>query len=74
MGHIIAFTLVIIGGLNWLLYGFFQWEVGQLFGGMDMTVSRIIYVLVGFATLYEIATHKSNCKACAAMGEKKSQV
>lgn len=71
MGHIIAFTLLVIGGLNWLFYGLFQWEVGQLFGGMDMTVSRVIYVLVGIATIYEVLMHKSSCKMCAAMGDKK---
>ena len=71
MGHIISFTVLLIGGLNWLLYGLFQWEVGQLFGGMDASISRLIYVLVGLAAIYEIATHKSTCKLCMGMKGKK---
>ena len=63
--HILAFTLVIIGGLNWLLVGLFQWDVGSLFGGMDAVISRVIYILVGFAALYKMGTHKSHCETCA---------
>ena len=62
--HMIAWILVIIGGLNWLVFGLFGWDVGHLFGGMDAMVSKIIYVLVGLAALYELFTHKANCKAC----------
>ncbi len=62
--HILAFILLAIGGLNWLLVGIWGWDIGVLFGGMDAMVSRIIYVLVGLAAIYEIATHKKNCAAC----------
>ena len=64
--HFIAFLLLVIGGLNWLLLALFGWEVGQLFGGMDAAVSKVIYVLVGLSALYELATHKGKCKACGA--------
>ena len=48
----IALLLVIIGGLNWLLFGLFQWDlVGGLFGGMDSVFARVVYVLVGVAAL-----------------------
>ena len=60
----IAFLLLVIGGLNWLLVGLFAWDVGQLFGGMDATLSRVIYVLVGLSAIYEVATHKCHCKEC----------
>ena len=62
--HIVTFILLVIGGLNWLLVGLFGWDIGQLLGGMDATLSRLTYVLVGLAAIYEIATHKQNCKAC----------
>jgi len=62
--HKIAFILVIIGGLNWLLLGLIGWDIGELFGGMGALVSRIIYILVGLAALYEIFTHKNRCKEC----------
>lgn len=62
--HFIAWLLVIIGGLNWLLVGILGWDVGMLFGGQATIVSRIIYVLVGLSALYELFTHKKNCKMC----------
>jgi uncharacterized protein len=63
--HMIAWILLIIGGLNWLVFGLFQWDIGMLFGGMMSMVSRIIYVLVGLSALYELFTHKANCKMCS---------
>jgi len=63
--HIISIILLIIGGLNWLLVGAFDFDlVGTIFGSMSV-VSRIIYVLVGIAAIIEIFTHKSNCKMCS---------
>ena len=60
----VAFTLLVIGGLNWLLLGVFGWEIGELFGGSTALVSRAIYVLVGLSAIYLIAMHKSDCKMC----------
>ena len=49
----LALILVIIGTLNWLLVGLFQFDlVANVFGGTDSMVSRIIYSLVGLAGLY----------------------
>lgn len=62
--HILAFALVIIGGLNWLLVGLFGWDVGELFGGMDAAVSKIIYVLVGLSALWLAINHKKDCRHC----------
>jgi hypothetical protein len=64
--HMISFILLVIGGLNWLLVGVAGWDVGQLFGGMEAIVSRVIYILVGLAAIYEVVTHRSNCKECEA--------
>ncbi|MBI2623220.1 MAG: DUF378 domain-containing protein [Candidatus Liptonbacteria bacterium] len=67
--HMVAFILLVIGGLNWLLVGLGAgWEVGQLFGGMDSAGAKIVYVLVGLAAIVEVATHKGNCKGCATRG------
>lgn len=50
----IAVILLIIGGLNWGLVGFFQYDlVSAIFGDMS-GVSRVIYALVGLAALYMI--------------------
>ena len=62
--HMVAFILLVIGGLNWLLVGVFGWEVGQLFGGQAAVLSRIIYILVGLSTLVILFTHKKDCKTC----------
>lgn len=65
----VTFTLLLIGGLNWLLVGLFGQDVGQLFlGGQDTLVSKIIYVLVGLSAIAEIVSHKSCCKMCTAPG------
>ncbi|MCZ8537622.1 DUF378 domain-containing protein [Paenisporosarcina quisquiliarum] len=57
--NVIALLLVIIGGLNWLLFGLFQWDlVGGIFGGMDTAIARVIYVLVGIAALYCLTLFK----------------
>jgi len=51
--NIVALTLVIIGAINWLLIGLFQWDlVAAIFGGQSAVVSRIIYSLVGLAGLW----------------------
>lgn len=62
--HKLAFTLLVIGGLNWLLLAVFSWELGALFGGQEAVVSRIIYILIGLSALYELFKHKHHCKNC----------
>lgn len=59
--HSITFILLIVGGLNWLLIGVFDWSISDVLGD---SVSRIIYVLVGLSALYELAMHKKMCKRC----------
>ncbi len=50
----IAFILVIIGGINWGLIGFLNYDlVAAIFGNMS-ALSRIIYDLVGLSALYMI--------------------
>ena len=53
---IIAFTLVIIGALVWLLVGLFNFNPITLIFGMGSmaVVSRIIYTLVGISALWLI--------------------
>lgn len=67
--HGISHALLWIGGLNWLVFGLFQWDIGQLLGGMDSILSRTVYVLVGLATLVTLFTHASYCKYCAKQQE-----
>lgn len=55
--YYIALTLVIIGAINWLLIGLFNFDlVATIFGAMSV-MSRIIYVLVGIAGLISIGLY-----------------
>ncbi len=52
----IALILSIIGGLNWGLVGIFQFDlVAWLGGGQTGVISRIIYILVGLASIWCIS-------------------
>ena len=52
----VSLLLVIIGAVNWLLVGVFQFDlVAWLFGGQGALLSRIIYSLVGIAGLWCIS-------------------
>lgn len=49
---LIAFVLLIVGGLNWGLIGFFGFDlVAALFGPMS-AMTRLIYDLVGISTIW----------------------
>ncbi len=51
-----SLTLIIIGAINWLLIGLFQFDlVAWIFGGQGAVVSRIIYALVGIAGLWALS-------------------
>ena len=51
---VIAFILVIVGALNWLLIGLFNFNlVSMIFGPLSF-LSRSIYTLVGLASLWII--------------------
>ncbi|MFX4260580.1 DUF378 domain-containing protein [Pelotomaculum propionicicum] len=56
----LALALIIIGALNWLLVGLFEWDlVTALFGGdvlrSSSGLSRVIYTIVGLAGIYAIS-------------------
>lgn len=50
-----ALALVIIGGLNWLLVGLFEFDlVASIFGSQENIGAKIVYILVGLAALYSL--------------------
>ncbi len=52
----ISLILVIIGALNWLLVGLFQFDaVAWICGGQTAVLSRIIYAVVGVSGLWSIS-------------------
>ena len=51
----LALVLVIIGALNWGSIGIFGVDlIGSMFGGQATTVSRVIFTIVGLASLWAI--------------------
>ncbi|MDO8492566.1 MAG: DUF378 domain-containing protein [bacterium] len=60
----VAFILLVVGGLNWGLVGINpDWNVVELLGA---TLAKVVYILVGLAAISEVVTHKTNCKNCSA--------
>lgn len=51
---ITATILVIIGGLNWGLVGFFNYNLVDAIFGAGSIAARIIYAIVGLAAVYMI--------------------
>ena len=52
----ISLLLVIVGAINWLLVGVFQFDlVAWLFGGQGAVISRILYTIIGAAGLWSIS-------------------
>lgn len=48
-------ALLIIGGINWGLIGFFKYNlVDSIFGPDFFAISRIIYAVVGLAAIWAI--------------------
>jgi len=53
--NLVTLLLIIVGGINWLLVGAFQFDlVATLFGGETSAIARIVYVLVGLSALYQL--------------------
>lgn len=51
-----SLVLTIIGAINWLLVGLFQFDlVAYICGGQSAVISRIIYTIVGIAGLWCIS-------------------
>jgi uncharacterized membrane protein YuzA (DUF378 family) len=71
---IVVSVLLIIGGLNWGLIGFFQFDlVAALFGGQAAAASRLIYALVGLSAIYEAVTfRKMHERWCGFIGHQQT--
>ena len=64
--HMIAWRLLVVGGLNWGLMGInSSWNiVMKIFGGF----TDWVYILVGLSALLELFTHGKNCRMCKSGG------
>ncbi|HVN26570.1 MAG TPA: DUF378 domain-containing protein [Candidatus Paceibacterota bacterium] len=61
--HIIAFILLVIGGINWLFFAFSMNLVAWALG--TGTIAMVVYVLVGLSAIFEAVTHGKNCGTCS---------
>ena len=71
--------LIVVGGLNWGLVGIFKFDlVAWICGGLDFgetnAVSRIIYVLVGLAAVYQLAVLPALLGRRSALGDGRGRV
>lgn len=62
--HMVTFTLLIVGGLNWGLMALFNFNLVSTVLGAWPMVEKLVYVLVGASAVYLAATHMGDCKAC----------
>lgn len=61
--HMVAFVLVIVGGLNWGLSALGFNAVNMVLGSFP-TIEKVVYILVGLSAAYLAVTHAQECKAC----------
>jgi uncharacterized membrane protein YuzA (DUF378 family) len=73
--HIVAFVLLLIGGLNWGLIGLRDFDLldfvfpafqpdGLTENNANIIIQQVIQSLVGISAVYVLFTHKSDCKVC----------
>ena len=67
--NITALILILVGALNWGLWGFFQFDlVAFLFRGQSTWIARFVYSIVGLAGLWGLnflGKHKALCCHCS---------
>ena len=56
---VVAAVLLVVGGLNWGLVGAAQFDLVATIFGDASALSRIVYLLVGVAALYQAAQWKA---------------
>jgi len=61
--HMLAFILLVVGGLNWGLTAL-GWNVVNMILGSWPMLEQAVYVLVGLSAVYIAVTHKTSCKEC----------
>lgn len=61
--HMVAFVLLVIGGLNWGIVALGFNPVNMILGSIPL-LERAVYALVGISAVFIAVTHKNDCKAC----------
>lgn len=50
----IALVLIIVGGINWGLVGFFEFNLVDALFGEGSVLSRVVYGVVGVAAIWKL--------------------
>lgn len=61
--HYAAFTLVVVGGLNWGLLALLNFNLVEVLVG-SLGLTNLVYLLVGASAVWLVLTHKQDCKVC----------
>lgn len=56
---VIVVILIVIGGLNWGLVGFFNFNLVDTIFGAGSVGARIVYIIVGLCALYRLLMWKT---------------
>ena len=62
--YVVAFILLLIGGLNWGLVGFFGFDLVAWLFGAGATLSTIIYSLVGISAVFVAISYFTDPDCC----------
>ena len=62
--NIAVFVLLLVGGLNWGLVGFFNFDLVSTIFGAGTLLTRAIFSLVGLSALYKIFFRKCFHEQC----------
>lgn len=68
--HIVAFSLAMVGALNWGLIGLLNFDLVATLLGSWPGLVKLVYILVGASAVYVFAGHKDDCKICGEMMKK----
>lgn len=61
---ILAWILLVVGGLNWGLVGVFEFNLVSTLFGSSPLLERIVYILVGLSAVYAIFQWKCAKDRC----------
>lgn len=54
---VVVASLLVIGGLNWGLWGLFELDlIAVIFGSSTAIGAKVVYAIVGVAALYQVAS------------------
>ena len=63
--HIVSFIILVIGGINWLLFAF-GWNLVSAIFGAGTPITMAIYIIIGLAAIEEAVMHGRHCRMCKA--------